>query len=531
MSSGRRARRGDPRSRQDLTVLARGGILNLVGVLTQTIFSFGLIIIVTRGLGDTSAGIFLESIALFHIAMTLAQWGADVGAVRLIPRSRALGRSEELRPTIRAAIVPAVILGVVVALLLLRFAAPLGSLLTNGEYGSELSPVIRVLAPFVPLAAGYTVALAITRAFGTMLPTTVIDRIGRAMMQPIFVAVVLAAGLSGPALSLAWVLPFALGSVACAIWVRHLVREAEAGWGSVDEPTVVGRVFREFWRFSAPRGLASMFAVIVLWLDTLLIGAMRAPAEAGTYAAATRYLVFGQFIGVAIANVLGPKLSEVLASNDRERARSMYATATWWLMALAWPVYLTMIVLAPALLSVFGSGYADADGVLMILGATMLVATFVGPVDIVLLMAGKSSWNLLNTAIAVVVNIGLNIALIPEFGILGAAVAWSASILLNNLLPLVQVWRVVDLHPFGVGSLIVGLGAVAVFGAAGLLARALLGDQVQAVVLAGCLATPPYLWLLWRARGPLHLTVVRDALRSRRASRGESDDTVEMLAR
>ena len=122
------------------------------------------------------------------------------------------------------------------------------------------------------------------------------------------------------------------------------------------------------------------------------------------YAAATRYLAFGQFIGVAIIQVVGPKLSEVLAAHDLDRARLVYSTATWWLMALAWPLYLTMVVLAPSLLSFFGPAYQQADDVLRILGVSMLVATLVGPVDMVLLMAGKSSWNLLNTIVAIAVE-------------------------------------------------------------------------------------------------------------------------------
>ena len=61
----------------------------------------------------------------------------------------------------------------------------------------------------------------------------------------------------------------------------------------------------------------------------------------------------------------------------------------------------------------------------MILGGAMLVATAVGPVDIVLLMSGKSLWNLLNTAVAVTANIVLNLLLIPHLGITGAAIAWA----------------------------------------------------------------------------------------------------------
>ena len=58
-------------------------------------------------------------------------------------------------------------------------------------------------------------------------------------------------------------------------------------------------------------------------------------------------------------------------------------------------------------------GYQQAQGVLVILGASMLFATAVGTVDIVLLMAGKSSWNLLNAAVAVIINVALNLVFDP----------------------------------------------------------------------------------------------------------------------
>ena len=70
------------------------GVLNLVGVVSNTVFNFVLVLIVTRGLGITTTGIFFEAIALFNILATASQWGADVGVVRAIPRYRVLGRSQ-----------------------------------------------------------------------------------------------------------------------------------------------------------------------------------------------------------------------------------------------------------------------------------------------------------------------------------------------------------------------------------------------------------------------------------------------------
>jgi O-antigen/teichoic acid export membrane protein len=511
--------------RHDLAWLARGGILNLAGVVSNAVAGFALVVIVTRALGEASAGLFFESIALFAIGATVAGWGADVGAVRMIPRALSLGRRDEIRHVILAAALPAAVLGAVLGLVVFAAATPLGRLLSNATHGDELASALRALAPFLPIGAVFAVAMAVTRGFGTMLPFTLIDRVVRALAQPMGVVAAIAVSGSIAVITVAWAIPFAVGLVLALAWIALKLRRGpddgiEVGIDQVGiDPDVAPRspraVFGDFWRFTAPRGLASVFAVTVVWLDTLLLGALRSPADAAAYAAATRYLVFGQFIGVAIANVVAPKLAQVLAEDHRDRAKTLYATATWWLMTMAWPVYLAMIGLAPSLLVVFGSGYGRAAGVLAILGATMLVATFVGPVDMVLLMAGKSSWNLINTAIAVVVNVGLNLALIPRFGLVGAAVAWSASILLNNLLPLVQVWRTVGLHPIGRGSLIVAVAApVCVLGASWI-ARTIAGDGITTIVLAVAIATPPYVAVLWRWRRSLHLDSLRDALRRR----------------
>jgi O-antigen/teichoic acid export membrane protein len=136
----------------------------------------------------------------------------------------------------------------------------------------------------------------------------------------------------------------------------------------------------------------------------------------------------------------------------------------------------------------------------------------------VLLMAGKSSWNLLNTIVAIVLNVALNLALVPAWGIRGAAIAWAASILANNLLPLVQVWRLEGLHPFGKGTLLAAASALVSFGLLAAVSRALFGPTVLVLVLVGVVGGLAHLLLLWRLRDHLHLAALRASLRRRGAT-------------
>jgi O-antigen/teichoic acid export membrane protein len=366
--------------------------------------------------------------------------------------------------------------------------------------------LIRASAPFLPIAAVYAVLLAATRGLGKMGPTNAIDRIGRAGLQSVFALLVASAGMGTVALILGWALPYAIGFVVAAIWAVSSIRQSLR---SVELPPARSAdraaLFAEFWRFALPRGLAGVFAVTVLWLDTLLIGALRSTQEAGVYAAATRYLVFGAFASQAVILAIAPKISELLTRRDMDTARNVYRASTAWAMVIGWPVYLMLAIFAPALLSILGPGYVQAQDALTILALTMLVASGVGPVDIVLLMGGKSAWNLLNTIAAVVLNVILNVLLIPRLGITGAAIAWSVSILANNLAPLIQVRMFLGLHPVGRETITACATGLLAFGLIPLIVRAWLAPDLRGFSVAMVLGGVVYVAGLWRFRRILSL--------------------------
>jgi O-antigen/teichoic acid export membrane protein len=516
----------DDERRAHLSTIARGGTLNVVGAVVSGLLSFVLVVIVTRGLGVESAGAFFIAVALFSLLAKTLELGADTGLVRFISRYRALGELRDLNGTIAVAIVPVVLASVVVAVALFTSADALAPRIAKGSAPGQVGDLLRLLAPFLPLGAAYTVLLAGTRGFGTMKPTVAIDRFAKPALQPALAFAVLLAGLGTLAVLASWVTPIGIGTVLAVVWLARLTtREARRITPETPAPRGRRELASEFWRFTAPRGLAGFFQVAIVWVDTLLIGALRSTREAAIYAAATRYLLIGTFATMAIVLVMGPKISELLTRNDVESARSVYQVSTGWLVLLAWPINFTLLLFTPVMLAVFGKEFQAGSAALVILAATMFLATAVGPVDVVLLMAGKSSWNLLNTLAALILNVGLNLLLIPVMGITGAAVAWSVSIAANNLLPLAQTWRALHLHPFGHGfRYAVGVTCVA-FGGAGLVSRLILGPTVTGFVVYAVISVAVYLVLLRRYRRELDIDVFLGAIAPGRTRRGEGAPT------
>jgi O-antigen/teichoic acid export membrane protein len=197
----------------------------------------------------------------------------------------------------------------------------------------------------------------------------------------------------------------------------------------------------------------------------------------------------------------------------------VYHTATWWLSALAWPIYLTFAVFAPLFMSVFGPEFVAGASALVILALPMLVAMAAGPVDVVLVMAGKSSWNLFNVAIALMTNVVLNVVLIPPFGITGAAIAWAATILVSNAAALLEVGLFLKLKPLGSGFGIVACTSVACYGGLGLVMRLAFGATLSVFVVFAALSTALYVLLIWRFREALHIGILIESLSSRRRGR------------
>jgi O-antigen/teichoic acid export membrane protein len=513
----------DDAARRDLTTLARGGALNLAGAAATGLLHFVLLVVVTRGLRAEGTGAFYEAVALFLILSSAAALGADVGLSRMVPRYRALNRLADLRRGLHVGLWPVAAAGSLLGVAAFVYAAELADVFSRHGAAStaRLADFIRAFAAFVPVSALTLAVFAATRGFATMRPTVYLDKIARPALQPLGVLVAILAGAGSTAIALGYLVPYLPALAAGLVWLAVLLRRAERrrerdpGAPAPPPARPAGRLLREFWRFTGPRGLAAIFQTTSLWLNTLLIGALRSVKEAGIYAASSRYLTMAAMAAVAIRQVLAPKLSELLARRSTERAGAAYQATTSWMVALNWPIYLALLTFGPALLGVFGRDFAGGDVVLLVLSATMLVATAVGPVDVVLLMGGRSSANLINTVVALAANLALNFALTPRYGLAGAAVAFAAGILLNNLLPLAQVWRSMGLHPFGRGTAVAAALSAVSFGLVGLAVRALLGPTLAGLAAYAVLGCASYAVLLWRFRDRLEWEALRGILRRR----------------
>jgi O-antigen/teichoic acid export membrane protein len=492
---------GDTRARGELRTAARGGFALTIGIAVAAVFQFGFLTLAAHKLDQSDIGAVLEAIAIFTICNNAAELGADTGLFRFAPifhrrRPQDVGRLHVV------ALVPVLVASTVAAVLVFLFAPQLAHVFVHHVVHKGTATALRILACFLPAVTLTTVISAALRAWTLRVPL-VVNLFLLPIARPMIFAGLLLVGVTVKLTIIAWAAPTAVGfivvSVALASRIRHERTDPDAPVSSY------GEVASEFWRFSLPRTFAAILQILILSLDVLLVGAFLSARYAAAYSVASRYVIYGTFGLQAVVGSVTPQMSRLMDAREYGAVQTVYKSSTCWTVAASWPLLLALAIFAPLFLSVFGHGYVIASSALTILALAMLANTGTGPNGAILQMAGRSGVILVIQAISLAINIGLNVWLIPRIGLVGAAIAWLASIAFMVIVTAAILWRNYRFEPFGTGYAITAGAALACYGVLGLAARLAFGRGVVTFLLYAVVSSVLYGLVLFRWRDKLDL--------------------------
>jgi O-antigen/teichoic acid export membrane protein len=199
--------------------------------------------------------------------------------------------------------------------------------------------------------------------------------------------------------------------------------------------------FIEALRFSGYRWTVDFLQVVLLWADTLILGAFYPPQVAGVYSVSSRIVVFLS-VGITALNlVIAPFVARALHGNDNIELSDAFSSAARWCCILTLVPLGIVLPLRHEILGVFGDAFVVGATPLAILSVGFGFNAACGPAGVILNMSAMSRVVLFDNVLAVALNIGLNLGLIPLWGMTGAAIAWSSSLVMMNVLMLAQLHR------------------------------------------------------------------------------------------
>lgn len=202
---------------------------------------------------------------------------------------------------------------------------------------------------------------------------------------------------------------------------------------------------------------AGIFTKIYQQADVVLLRALTNSFAVGLYAVPAKITTALQtLIPGAFSAAVYPTMSN-FAHHDRPRLQKLFSNTFGILLMLSLPIALILALLTPELLLLIWPQYVLISSAmrLMLLAVPFLFLPYA--TSSLLNAVGRERRNSMNRGIMTAANVGLNVLLIPLFGVLGAAIAFfTANVCLLGLdlwglRREVKIWNA-DTRRFVVGS-------------------------------------------------------------------------------
>jgi O-antigen/teichoic acid export membrane protein len=184
---------------------------------------------------------------------------------------------------------------------------------------------------------------------------------------------------------------------------------------------------------SLPIVMAQTFELITQNFDMIAVSYFLGPESTGIYFAALKTIALLAFVNFAVGAATANRIASVHAAGRLDELRNQLSGATN--MAF-WPTLfgaILIVIMAPLLLSFFGKDFATHSYLTAVLAVGFVAKGFVGPAELYLNVMGQQKICALTLMASAVLNMVLNIMLIPMLGLLGAAIATAFSLVVLSI--------------------------------------------------------------------------------------------------
>lgn len=414
------------RSNRNGAQLVRGGAASLLLKLIHAVLALLVAVLLARLLGPAQYGIYSFAFALVTLLAIPVQMGLPVLVVRETAAGRARNDWSIVDDIWRWALrVVGLGSGAVLA------AAGFLMLMTWQELLPAMRWTLLWALPLIPLLALGTLHGAALRGRDRVVLGQLPDYVLRLALLAILVPAWWAwsSQLSAPAAMLLHV-----AAAAWALGISNLLLHGRVSGHPRRTATEANR--SRAWLASMwPLGFIAAAQVINTRADTLLLGILGDPESVGIYQVAVQgaqIVVLG--LG-AINLVVAPHFSSLHSQGKKRLLQRLVTLSARAIVLSTLPVVIVLVFAGSfAIRLVFGPEYQSAYLPMVILAAGQLANAGFGSVAMLLNMTGNERATARGLVLASLLNIILNLLLIPGFGMVGASLATALSLIGWNLL-------------------------------------------------------------------------------------------------
>lgn len=435
--------------------IAKGGGIVFFGSIFHKALTFLLQVLLGNFLGPATYGLYSLGSNIIEVSGQASMLGLSNGVVRFIP----VYKGEKSQGKIKGALISTIGLSVALAVIVSVVLFILSELMAEVIFHEPgLSGAIKAFSISLPFYVFMFVSSSCVRGFQRMEYYT-----GITLTQPVVNIVVVAITFFFGLRLYGAIFGFIISAILSAALGFYLLKKNFPLFLSKLKPTFE---VKKLLRFSLPVYFVGFSRLLLSRTDIFMLGYFMGTENVGVYRAAIILGALVDFALVSFSTAFAPMISDLYSQNKLVELEVLFKTVTRWVFLFSLGVALFMVLFSKDLLTIFGSEFSVAWLVLIVLALSHLISAGVGPVGFMLQMSGHQDLNLINNVVMAVLNIILNLWLIPVYGILGAALATGISLAFNNIVGSIEIKILLKFHPWDrkyIKVLLAGLISAAFF--------------------------------------------------------------------
>ncbi|MEK6889283.1 MAG: flippase [Nanoarchaeota archaeon] len=423
-----------------LRFLVKSSLLIFVAIILSKILGYVYRMVVARYYGPEVYGLLILSFTIFGWFVMFSQLGVGAGILRDVSFYRGKKKEDKVSFIVKFFISFLLTTGIIAGVILFIFSDIIAEKIFSN---SGLSIFLKFFAFMLPLAGLRTVLSILMQAYEKIEWLTFLSKISDNLIKFIALVVLIYFGIGLINIPISYLVAAVITVLISYLYCRTSLKKIFSM-----KPKKDIKIIKGIFRYSLPLIFFGVSMSLITQADSFLIGIFRSVKEVGFYNAAVPIAFLLEISVDLFGQMFFPIVAKEYARGNIDLVKQLSQQIGKWVYIIGLPLLILFLIFPGALIKTFfGEEYLVAVNALRFLSIGVMFMSIFAISKILLLIRGESNLIFKDTLIVLVLNIILNLLLIPKYGINGAAVATMVSFILLGLIFAFQSWKYLKIVP------------------------------------------------------------------------------------
>lgn len=420
-----------------LKELLKGSLITFLLKMIGMAFAYLSIYLISRKTGSEGVGIYSIISQILLVLAVIGSWGTSTSVLRYVGQHHE--RNPDLLRVLRIRLLGLIVPISVFLGALIFFNAPLLAefAFRNPAYTQALK-ITGILLPFFALNS-------VDTEFIRGLKILKISELIRSVFRPLLLVLALLLLWKETLDALDVIYLFAATVVLSTVFSSSVLHYQ---LGKLPRHTSENILTSEIFKTSGPMMVSGITATLMTALPLFWIEYDGSSSNAGIYGVALRLAALISLVLMVVNTMAAPKFSAMYWNKEHEALQRLLHQSAKLMFWTALLLSAAMLLLSQPLLRFFGEEYLEGQWALGCLVIGQFINTATGSVGLLLNMSGQQRLLRNSSLFALAVQLVLLYALIPRYGVLGGAIAFTLSSSIWNIICILYAYRRLNLRTF-----------------------------------------------------------------------------------